>query len=126
MFIMNGVSHYSISSQSDFYSTNHVFPIDRISNNSDESIRQKLIDSNIKQASVDAGEAHDLVYSAYSYRRKRTAEVPQYSEASCQDAYSELTRLVGVVVASPSAWYRYKSRIQELQSIVKSADCKTG
>lgn len=126
MFIMSGVSHYLISSQSDFYSTNHSFPIDRISNNSDEPIRQKLIDLNIKQASVDAGEAHDLAYFAYSHRRKRTAGVLQYSEVGCQNAYSELTRLVSVVVASPSAWYRYKSRIQELQSIAKSADCKTG
>lgn len=124
MFIMSGVSHFLISNQPQFYSAAHAFPINNISNVSDESLRQTLIDSNIKQTSIDTSDAHELAYSAYAHRRKRTATVSRYSEADCQKASSELASLVSISVSNPGTWDQFKRRIQALQSITKSADCK--
>ncbi|MCS3432871.1 hypothetical protein [Klebsiella sp. BIGb0407] len=126
MFIMSGVSHYLISSLSDTYSTNVSFPIGSISNTSYESLRQEIVAPNTERTSANADEAHDMAYSAYAHRKKRAAGASRYSENDCQNASLELTSLVSVAVAYPSTWYRYKSRIQELQGITKSADCKAG
>lgn len=127
MFIISRVNHHLVSSLSDTYPLNHSLPIGSINNTSDESVWQEGVDSNLKRTSVSAYGAHDMAYSAYAHRKKRAAgEEPRYSADTCRQASSELTNLVSAVVAHPGIWARYKSRIQELQNITKSADCKAG
>lgn len=124
MFIISEVNHHLISSLSDTSSMNHSLPIGSINNTSDRSIWQEGVDSNLKRTSYSA---HDMAYSAYAHLKKRAAgEEPRYSADTCRQASSELTNLVSAVVAHPGIWARYKSRIQELQNITKSADCKAG
>lgn len=124
MFIISGVHNHLISGLSDTYSLNHSLPIRSINNTFDESVWLEGVGSNFKHTAVSADGAHDMAYSAYVHRQKRAAGEPRHSADTCREASSELSNLLNVVVAHPATWARYQDRIQALQNITKSADCR--
>lgn len=124
MFITGGLSHYLIPSMSNIYSTGYSPPIDSVSNSAAWPISNRFADFNVKHVSHKADDAHDMAYSAYTHRIKRTAKDFWYSETTCQKASQELASLVNIVVTNPGTWYRYKSQINNLQSITNSASCR--
>jgi len=124
MFTINGLQHYSIPNLPNIPTANYSLPVYSISNSSNDFIKQNGINSDLKHASPEVDEAQYMAYSAYTDRAKRAAAEPQYSESDCQKNREELSSLVNLAVYHPMSWYQHKSRIEHLQSIAKSADCK--
>jgi hypothetical protein len=124
MFTISGLQHYSIPNLPNTPTANNSFPIYSISNSSNDFIKQNGINSDLKHASHEVDEAQYMAYSAHTDRAKRAAVERQYSERDCQKNREELSSLVNLAVYHPMSWYQHKSRIEHLQSISKSVDCK--
>lgn len=125
MFTISGLQNYSMPTLPSTSTANYSLPIYNISNSSEEFIKQKAVNSELKHVSQEDDTAQNMAYSAYANRAKRAAVEQQYSERDCQKNREELSRLVSLVVYHPMSWHRNKSRIENLQSIAKSADCKS-